>query len=54
MGDYILDYLNEKEEQNLDTIMIPYGLKSTNENIPARISGNCKFLLDYIITDLPE
>ena len=54
MGDYNLDYLNKKEKQSLDTIMIPYGLKITNENIPTRISGNCKSLLDYIITDLPE
>ena len=54
MGDYNVDYLNKKEKQSLDTIMIPYGLKITNENIPTRISGNCKPLLDYIITDLPE
>ena len=26
----------------------------TNNNIPTRISGHCKSLLDYIITDLPE
>ena len=53
-GDYNLDYLNKKEKQSLDTIIIPYGLKITNESIPTRISGNCKSLLDYIITDLPE
>ena len=34
--------------------MIPNGLKITNENIPTGISGNCKSLLDYIITDLPK
>ena len=54
MEDYNLDYLIKKEKQSLDTIVIPYGLKITNENIPTKISGNCNSLLDYIITDLPE
>ena len=49
MGDYNLDYLNKKE-QSLDTIMVPSGMNITN-NIPTRISGNCKSLLDYIVTD---
>ena len=53
-GDYNLDYLCKKEKQSLDTIMIPYGLEITNKNIPTRKSGNCKSLLDYIITDLQE
>ena len=54
MGDYNLDYLNKNEKESLDTIMVPYGMNITNNKIPTRISGNCKSLLDYIITDLPE
>ena len=54
MGDYNLDCLNKKEKECLDTLMVPYGRNIKNINIPTRISGNCKSLLDYIITDLPE
>ena len=53
-GDYNLENLNKKEKESLDTIMVPYGMDITNNNIPTIISGNCKPLLDYIITDLPE
>ena len=54
VGDYNLDYLNKKEKKSLDTIMVKYGMNITNNKISTSISGNCKSLLDYIITDLPE
>ena len=53
MRHYNLDYLDE-EKQNLDTIMVPYAMNITSNNIPTRISGNCESLLDYVITGLPE
>ena len=54
MGDYNLDYLNKREKESLDTIMVTYGMNITKNDKPTKISGNCKSLLDYIITDLPE
>ena len=41
MGDYNLDHLNKNEKESLDTIMVPFGMNITNNNIPTRISGNC-------------
>ena len=51
MGDFNIDYLNNKE--NLDTITVPYGLNIVNTEIPTRVRGKSKSLLDYIVTDLP-
>ena len=53
MGDYNVDYLNNKEKQYLDTITVPYGLNIVNTEIPTRVRGKSKSLLDYIFTDLP-
>ena len=53
MGAYNIDYLNNKEKQYLDTITVPYGLNIVNTEIPTRVRGKSKSLLDYIITDLP-
>ena len=52
MGDYNRAYLNNKDKQNLDTITVPYGLNIVNKEIPTRVRGKSKSLLDYIITDL--
>ena len=54
IGDYNIDYLNEKERKSLDTITIPYGLRITNTVFPTRVQGNSMSLIDYIITDLPQ
>ena len=52
MGDYNLDYINEKVKQNLDTVMGTQEMNVTNNDTPTRLSGNCKYLLCYVITDL--
>ena len=54
MGDYNIDYLNWKEKQCLDSVIVPYGLSLINKNQPTRIQGNSSSLIDYIITDLPH
>lgn len=51
MGDYNLDYLNEKDRGLLDSAIVPYGLTVSNKATPTRISRTSKKLLDYIITD---
>ena len=56
MGDYNIDYiyyLNNKEEQYIDTINVPYGLNIVNREFPTSVHGKSKSLLDYIITDPP-
>ena len=52
MEDYNLDYINKKVKQNLDTGNVTYGMNITNNDTPTRLSGNCKHLLYYVITDL--
>ena len=54
MGDYNIDYLNWKEKQCLDSVIVPYGLSVINDNQPTRVQGNSSSLIDYIITDLPH
>ena len=54
MGDYNIDYLNWKERQFLDSIIVPYGLNVINSQHATRIQGNSKSLIDYIISDLPN
>ena len=54
MGDYNLDYLKRKEK--LRHSFVPYGINITYIiiRVSTRVSGNWKYLLDYIITDLQE
>ena len=52
MGDYNIDYLNEREQNCLDTVILPYGLRILNTNIPTRVEDDSKTSIDYIITDL--
>ena len=52
MGDYNTDYLNEREQISLGTVILPYGLRILNTNIPTRVKDNSKTLIDYRITDL--
>ena len=51
LGDYNIDYLNMRERQDLETVILPYGLKINNTDAPTRVRGNSKSLVDYIITD---
>ena len=51
LGDYNIDYLNERERQDLETVILPYGLRINNTDEPTRVRGNSKSLIDYIITD---
>ena len=51
LGDYNINYLNSKEEENLDSIIIPYGLKVFFPNDETRISSSTKTHIDYIISD---
>ena len=51
LGDYNINYLDSKEKENLDSIIIPYGLKVFCPNDETRISSSTKTHIDYIITD---
>ena len=52
MGDYNIDYLNVKEKECLETILLPYGLQIVNTERPTRVKGNSQSIIDFIITDL--
>ena len=51
MGDFNIDYLTPREQQNLDTVILPYGLTVTNTKEPTRVKGQPRSLIDYIILD---
>ena len=51
MGDYNINWLNNLEREKLDSITTPYGLSSTNESTPTRISNTSRTLIDYIFTN---
>ena len=51
IGDYNINYLNNKEKQKLDTIILPYDLQLMNSRTATRHQNGCCSLLDYIITD---
>ena len=46
MGDYNIDYLNNNERNNIETVLIPYDQKVVNAEPTGR-----KNLIDYTITD---
>ena len=52
MGQYNIDYLDEREHKCLDKVILPYVLRILNTNIPTRVKDNSKTLIDYIVTDL--
>ena len=39
MGDYNKNYLNQREKENLETVILPYGLTTINTDQPTRISN---------------
>ena len=51
MGDYNINYLENKEKQNLETIIQPYDLNVTNKHQATRIKDESISLIDYIIID---
>ena len=51
LGDYNINYLDSKEKENLDSIIIPYGLKVFCPYDETRISSSTKTHIDYIISD---
>ena len=51
LGDYNINYLDSKEKENLDSIIIPYGMKVFCPNDETRISSSNKTHIDYIISD---
>ena len=51
MGDYNENFLNKNERECLETILIPYGPYVMNKELPTRVVGTSKTLIDYIITD---
>ena len=40
MGDYNINYFNTREEQDLETVTLPYVLIVSNTDQPTRIKGN--------------
>ena len=51
LGDYIINYLNNKEKQKLDTIIPPHDLHLMNSRTATRHRNVSCSLLNYIITD---
>ena len=51
MGDYHNNYLDQKESESIQTVLVPYNLSSANDSIPTLCTENSKSLLDYIVTD---
>ena len=51
MGDFNIDYLTPREQQNLDTVILPYGLTVTNTKEPTRVKCQSRSFIDYIILD---
>ena len=51
MGDYNLKYLNQRKREDLETVILPYGLTTINTDQPTRIGKKALSLIDYIITD---
>ena len=51
MGDYNINYLNQREKEDLETVILPNGLTTINTDQPTRISNKSGSLIDYIITD---
>ena len=45
MGDYKIAYLNAREENDLETVTIPYGLIVSNTDEPTKIKVHQKHYL---------
>ena len=51
MGDYNINYLNQREREDLETVTLPYGVAAINNDQPTRISNKSGSLMNHIITD---
>ena len=51
LGDYILNYINCKERNLLETLILPYGLLNSNTTLPTRETSRTKSLVDYVICE---
>ena len=51
MGDYNINYLNQKEREDLESVILPSGLAAINNDQPIRISNKSGSLMNHIITD---
>ena len=51
LGDYNIDYLDNIEQNNLDSVIIPYGLNVCSLKETTRISKSSYSHIDYIITE---
>ena len=49
MGDYNINYLDRFERNNLDSVIIPYGLNVCSSETPTRITQSSETHIDYII-----
>ena len=47
MGDFNIDYLTPRGQQNLDTVILPYGLTVINTKEPTRVKGQSRSSIDY-------
>ena len=54
MGDYNINYLNSREKEKLDSILLPYHLEIQNKTEATRIckAGKTATLIDYCISDI--
>ena len=51
MGDYNINYLNQREREDRETVILPYGLTTINTDHSTRISNKSGPLKDNIIAD---
>ena len=51
MGDYNINYLDRYERNNLDSVIIPYGLNVCSSETPTRITQSSETHIDYIIAE---
>ena len=51
MGDYNKFYLDRYERNNLDSVIIPYGLNVCSSETPKRITQSSETHIDYIIAE---
>ena len=54
MGDYNINYLENKEKQKLETIIQPYDLNVTNKHQASRIKDESNPLIDYTFNNANE
>ena len=51
MGDYNINYFENKEKQSLEAILLPYDQNVTNKHQATRFKDESNSLIDYNIID---